>query len=86
MFIVISITIRGGFLKMTEINLEGQENCEDMKKVVSKFGVQVVCNEEDKKELEKANADVVLPAGEECENMKEVVSKHGVSVVCDEEA
>ena len=55
---------------MAEINLEGQENCEDMKKVVSKFGVQVVCNEEDKKELAKATADVVLPGGEDCENMK----------------
>lgn len=71
---------------MNEINLQGQENCEDMKKVVSKFGVQVVCNEEDKKELERINADVVLPGGEDCENMKEIVSKHGVTVVCDEEA
>ena len=71
---------------MGEINLEGQANCEDMKKVVSKFGVQVVCNEEDRKELEKEKADIVLPGGEDCENMKEVVSKHGVTVVCDEEA
>jgi hypothetical protein len=50
--------------------------------VVSKFGVTVVCSEDE----DKASADFVLPAGEDCENIKEVVSKIGKTVVCDEEA
>ncbi|MBR5318026.1 MAG: hypothetical protein IKU46_00305 [Peptococcaceae bacterium] len=62
--------------------LLGEEACEETKKVVSKFGVTVVCDEED----EKAEADIVLPADENCENMKKVGSKVGVTVVCDEEA
>ena len=60
----------------------GKEDCENAKEVVSKYGVTLVCDEEETKEV----ADVVLPAGEQCENMKEVVSKVGVTVVCDEEA
>ncbi len=60
----------------------GEESCEKTKEVVAKYGVTVVCDEEDEKE----RADYVLPAGEECENIKEVVSKIGKVVVCDEEA
>ena len=59
-----------------------EESCEKTKEVVAKYGVTVVCDEEDEKE----RADYVLPAGEECENIKEVVSKIGKVVVCDEEA
>lgn len=58
------------------------EQCEQTKEVVSKFGVTVVCSEDEA----KASADFVLPAGEDCENIKEVVSKIGKTVVCDEEA
>jgi len=61
----------------------GQEQCENVKEVVSKFGVAVVCDEKDE---EKLNADIVMPASEQCENMKTVASKVGVTVVCDEEA
>lgn len=64
----------------------GKETCENVKEVASKYGVQVVCDEKDQKEAEKAAADVVLPAGEGCDNAKEVASKVGVVVVCDEEA
>ena len=60
----------------------GEESCEKTKEVVAKYGVTVVCDEEDEKE----KADYVLPAGEECDNIKEVVSKIGKVVVCDEEA
>ena len=60
----------------------GEESCEKTKEVVAKYGVTVVCDEEDEKE----RADYVLPAGEECENIKEVVSKIGKVVVCDKEA
>lgn len=60
----------------------GEEQCENTKEVVAKYGVTVVCDEEDEKE----KADFVLPAGEECDNMKEVASKVGKMVVCDEEA
>lgn len=62
----------------------GEKQCQGMKKVVSKYGVSVVCNEEDKKEREKATANIIMPASEECEKMKTVASKVGVAVVCDE--
>lgn len=64
----------------------GEETCKNMKEVASKYGVQIVCDENDEQELAKAEADVVMPAGEECENTKLVASKVGVVVVCDEEA
>jgi len=57
------------------------EDCENVKEAVSKYGVQVVCDEEDK----KSDADIVMQADETCENVKEVVSKIGMTVVCDEE-
>ena len=60
----------------------GEEQCNQVKNVVSKYGITVVCDE---KEEEKRNADIVLPASEQCENMKTVASKVGVTVVCDEE-
>ena len=60
----------------------GEEQCQNVKKVVSKYGVTVVCDE---KEEEKRKADIILPASEQCENMKTVASKVGVTVVCDEE-
>ncbi len=60
----------------------GKEECENMKQVVSKFGMTVVCDEKDE---ERLNADVILPASEECENMKVVASKVGMQVVCDDE-
>lgn len=59
----------------------GQEQCENVKEVVSKFGVAVVCDEKDE---ERLNADVIMPASEQCENMKEVASKVGMTVVCEE--
>ena len=64
----------------------GEEQCKNVKEVVSKYGVTVVCNEDDEKEKEKLTADIVMPASEQCENMKTVASKVGVTVVCDEEA
>ena len=60
----------------------GEEQCNQVKNVVSKYGITVVCDE---KEEEKRNADIVLPASEQCENMKTVALKVGVTVVCDEE-
>ena len=60
-----------------------EEQCENVKKVVAKYGISVVCDE---KEEENRNADIVLPASEQCENMKTIASKVGMSVVCDEEA
>jgi len=64
----------------------GDEACKNVKEVASKYGMQIICDEKDEKEMEKAAADVVLPAGEDCENAKTVASKVGVVVVCDEEA
>ena len=62
----------------------GEEQCENVKTIVSKYGVTVVCNEEDEKMKERKHADVILPAGEQCEKMKTVASKIGMTVVCDE--
>ncbi len=59
----------------------GEEQCENVKEVASKFGMTVVCSDEDEV---KEKADIIMPASETCENMKEVSSKFGVTVVCEE--
>lgn len=59
----------------------GEEQCKESKKVMSKYGVTLVCDEED----EKPKVDAVMAAGENCENVKVVASKHGLTVVCDED-
>ena len=58
-----------------------EEQCRETKKVVSKYGISVVCNEEE--EL-KEKADIVMPAGEGCEKIKTTVGKYGISVLCEE--
>ena len=58
-----------------------EEQCQETKKVVSKYGISVVCNEE---EEVKAQADIVMPASEGCEEIKTTVGKYGVSVLCKE--
>lgn len=59
----------------------GEEQCNNVKKVASKYGVTVICDE---KEEEKTKADIILPADSNCENMKTIGSKVGITVVCDE--
>ena len=59
-----------------------KDYCEKLKVATSKFGMTVVCDEDDEKEL----TDIILPADENCENIKVVASKAGKVVVCDEEA
>jgi len=63
----------------------GEEGCQNVKEIASKFGTTVVCDENDEQEILKKEADVVLPAGEICEDAKVVASKVGVMVVCDED-
>ncbi|MBQ3206289.1 MAG: hypothetical protein IJB37_07040 [Peptococcaceae bacterium] len=60
----------------------GEEQCKESKKAMSKYGVTLVCDEED----EKPTVDGVMTAGENCENVKVIASKHGLTVVCDEDA
>lgn len=60
-----------------------KDDCENVKRVVSKYGYQIVCDEEEEK---KQEADIILPSGEECDSIVKVASKVGVSVVCDENA
>lgn len=64
-----------------EIPFVGEEECENMKETLTKYGQMVVCGDED----EKGDADIVLPGGEGCETAKQVVSKYGYKVVCEEE-
>lgn len=66
--------VNGLELDMTE------ENCNNMKEAVSKYGVTVVCEEE-----EEQKADIVMPAGEQCEEFKKIVSKYGTTVLCNEQ-
>ena len=66
---------------MTE-KLEPFEGCEKVKRVVAKYGVSVVCDEEDAAKQEEP--DMVLPEGEGCETVKKVASKLGYQVVCEE--
>ena len=40
-----------------------KETCENVKKVASKYGYTVVCDE---KEQEREEADLILPASEHC--------------------
>ncbi len=65
------------------VKKENLEECEQTKKVASKFGIQVVCSEE---ELDENQPQLHVPEGEECENSKKVATKYGVQVICDEEA
>lgn len=67
--------VNGLELDMTE------EICNNMKEAVSKYGVTVVCDEEE----EEQKADVVMPAGETCEEFKKIASKYGTTVLCDEQ-
>lgn len=53
------------------------EGCENAKEVASRFGFQIVCDEEEEVELESADAG--------CENAKQVASRHGMQVVCDDQ-
>ncbi len=62
---------------------EKKEECEHTKEVASKFGIQVVCDEED---AVTGQPLLHVPEGEECENSKKVATKYGVQVICDEEA
>ena len=64
-----------------EVPFVNEDECQNFKETLSKYGKTVVCDEED----EKLDADIVLPGGEGCETTKEIVSKYGVKVVCDEE-
>jgi len=61
-----------------------EKQCNEVKKVVSKYGVSVVCNEQDIVENEKNDAQIILPASEQCGKMKTIASKVGVTVVCEE--
>lgn len=79
---------KGELISVTGIDLRGyigegqQEECEHAREVASKFGIQVVCDDEE------AQTDQIVmhgPENETCEHGKEVVSKFGVQVVCDEE-
>lgn len=65
-------------------NVGNEADCENMKEVASRVGVEVVCTDEDTKELRKEHA-YDLSNTSDCENMKEIVSKVGVQVVCDED-
>lgn len=59
-----------------------EEQCQETKRAVSKYGISVVCNEEEE-EL-KERADIVISANEGCEEIKTTVGKYGVSVLCEE--
>lgn len=70
-----------------EVDLRGigdPEDCENMKEVASKVGTQVICDDEDEKELARAGAYDFSDV-EDCENIQTVASKVGVQVVCDDE-
>ncbi len=62
-------------------NKDQKEDCEHTKKVASKYGISVVCSEDDEQENQPA---LHLPADEECQHSKKVASKYGVQVICEE--
>lgn len=65
-------------MTINEFGHEVDENCENAKEVASRFGFQIVCDEEEEVEAHLESAD----AG--CENAKEVASRHGMQIVCDD--
>lgn len=70
-----------------EVDLRGigdPDDCENMKEVASKVGTQVICDDDDAKEIERAGA-YDFSENEECDNIKTVASKVGVQVVCDDD-
>ena len=62
-------------------NDQQQEECEHTREVASKYGIQIVCDEEEK----ESQLEIHLPASESWENEKKVASKYGVQLVCDED-
>ena len=62
-------------------NEHQKEECEHTREVASKYGIQVVCNEE---ETAENQLEIHLPESEACENEKKIASKYGVQLVCDE--
>ena len=65
-------------------HIANDEDCKDIKEVASKIGVQVVCSDEDEKQVQD-DASIRLNNTSECYNIRTVASKVGVQVVCDEE-
>lgn len=55
-----------------------EDGCENAAKVASKYGYQIVCEEEKEEEVH-----VIDP---NCEHAKQVGSKYGYTIACDEEA
>ena len=53
------------------------DSCPKAKKVLSRYGYQIVCPE-DMEELEKPSSDPY------CENARQVASKYGVVITCPE--
>lgn len=62
-------------------NDQQQKECEPTREVASKYGIQIICDEEEK----ESQLEIHLPASESCENEKKVASKYGVQLVCDED-
>lgn len=65
-------------------HIASDEDCEDIKEVASKVGVQVVCSDEDEKKVHEEGS-IHLDNTSECDNIRTVASKVGVQVVCDDE-
>lgn len=57
-------------------NKKPDDGCENAKQVASRYGFQIVCDEDENVELESADAG--------CENAKQVASRYGMQVVCDD--
>lgn len=58
-----------------------EEQCLETKKIVSKYGISIVCDEN---EVLAKEPDIVMPASEMCEDMRQTVGKYGVTVVCED--
>lgn len=67
-------------------NVMDSDDCDNVKKVASKIGTEVVCDDDDV-EPEKASPNTYdFSEVEDCENINEIATKHiGVQVVCDDE-
>lgn len=78
---------RGDNMNYIDGKFMQKDDCENMKKVISRYGYAIVCDEKEEAEAkakELRDADLILPAGEDCEKLVTVASRVGVTVVCDE--
>lgn len=83
---IIAVTRKKGMSWMGKAMDFMEQGCAEAKKVHSKIGTMLLCDEEDRDDLveqKKAGSDPIIAQG--CAEAKKVHSKIGTMLLCDEE-